>query len=101
MGSLESILGMIPGMGKAIKDIKVDDKEFIRMEAIISSMTGKERVDHTIINGSRRKRIAMGSGTSVAEVNRLLKQYLQMRDMMKMMKGGGKKGLRLPKGLSF
>jgi signal recognition particle subunit SRP54 len=100
MGSLESILGMIPGMGKAIKDIKVDDKEFIRMEAIISSMTRKERVDHTIINGSRRKRMAMGSGTTVAEVNRLLKQYLQMRDMMKMMKGGGKKGLRLPKGLS-
>jgi signal recognition particle subunit SRP54 len=100
MGSLESILGMIPGLGKAIKDIKVDDREFIRMEAIISSMTKKERVDHTVINGSRRKRIAIGSGTTVAEVNKLLKQYLQMRDMMKMMKGG-KKGLRLPKGLSF
>jgi signal recognition particle subunit SRP54 len=101
MGSLESILGMIPGMGKAIKDIKVDDKDFIRMEAIIGSMTRKERVDHTIINGSRRKRIAIGSGTTVAEVNKLLKQYLQMRDMMKMMKGGGKRGLRLPRGLSF
>jgi signal recognition particle subunit SRP54 len=101
MGSLESVLSMVPGMGKAMKDVKVDDREFIRMEAIISSMTKKERVDHTIINGSRRKRIAIGSGTTVADVNKLLKQYLKMRDMMKMMKGGGKKGFRMPKGLSF
>jgi len=86
MGPLENILGMIPGMGKAIKDIKVDEREFVKIEAIINSMTKKERNDHTVINGSRRKRIAIGSGTTVADVNRLLKQYLEMRKMMKMMK---------------
>ncbi len=96
MGSLESLLGMMPGMGKAMKGIKVDDREFIKVDAIINSMTRKERNDHTIINGSRRKRIAMGSGTTVADVNRLLKQYLEMQKMMKMMKGGGKKGFRMP-----
>jgi len=101
MGSIENILGMIPGMGKAMKDIKVDEREFVKIEAIINSMTKKERNDHTIINGSRRKRIAIGSGTTVTDVNRLLKQYLEMRKMMKMMKGGGKKGFRLPKFMPF
>ena len=96
MGSLESLLGMMPGMGKAMKGIKVDDREFIRIDAIINSMTRKERNDHSVINGSRRKRIAMGSGTTVADVNRLLKQYLEMQKMMKMMKGSGKKGFRMP-----
>jgi signal recognition particle subunit SRP54 len=101
MGPIENLLGMIPGMGKAMKDIKVDEKEFVKIEAIISSMPKKERNDHTIINGSRRKRIAIGSGTTVTDVNRLLKQYLEMRKMMKMMKGGGKKGFRLPKFMPF
>jgi signal recognition particle subunit SRP54 len=97
MGSLENILGMIPGMGKAMKGIKVDDKDFIKVDAIINSMTKKERGDHTLINGSRRKRIAIGSGTTVADVNRLLKQYLEMQKMMKMMSGAGKKGFKMPK----
>jgi signal recognition particle subunit SRP54 len=89
---------MIPGMGKAMKDIKVDEKEFVKIEAIISSMTKDERGNHNIINGSRRKRIAIGSGTTVTDVNRLIKQYLEMKKMMKMFKGGtGKKGFRLPK----
>jgi signal recognition particle subunit SRP54 len=97
MGSIENILGMIPGMGKAAKGLKVDDRDFIKVDAIINSMTKKERTDHTIINGSRRKRIAVGSGTTVADVNRLVKQYLEMQKMMKMMSGGGKKGFRMPK----
>ncbi len=99
MGPLENILGMIPGMSKAMKDVKVDEKEFVRIEAIISSMTAAERRDYNLLNGSRRKRIALGSGTTVADVNRLVKQFLEMRKMMKMMKGGtgGKKGFRMPK----
>lgn len=97
MGPLENLLSMIPGMNKALKDIKVDEKEFVRIEAIINSMTIEERQNHNIINGSRRKRIATGSGTTVADVNRLIKQYLEMKKMMKMFKGGGKKGFRLPK----
>jgi signal recognition particle subunit SRP54 len=99
MGSLESLLSMIPGMNKAMKDVKVDEKEFVKIEAIINSMTPEERRNHNIINGSRRKRIAMGSGTTTTDVNRLVKQYLDMKKMMKMFKG--KKGFRLPKGLPF
>ncbi len=99
MGPIENLLGMIPGMNKAMKDVKVDDKEFVKIEAIINSMTPKERRNHNIINGSRRKRIAAGSGTTVADINRLVKQYLEMKKMMKMFKG--KKGFRLPKGFSF
>lgn len=98
MGPIENLLGMIPGMNKAMKDVKVDDKEFVKIEAIINSMTGEERRNYNVINGSRRKRIAIGSGTTVTDVNRLLKQYLEMKKMMKMFKGGGgKKGFRLPK----
>jgi signal recognition particle subunit SRP54 len=98
MGSLESLLNMIPGMGRAMKDVKVDEKEFVKIEAIINSMTRKERENYNIINGSRRKRIAIGSGTTVTDVNRLIKQYLEMKKMMKMFKGGmGKKGFKLPK----
>jgi signal recognition particle subunit SRP54 len=97
MGPLENLLGMIPGMGRAMKDVKVDDREFVKIEAIINSMTPKERENHNIMNGSRRKRIAMGSGTTVADVNRLVKQYLEMKKMMKMFKGGGKKGFRFPR----
>ena len=100
LGSLDNILGMIPGMGGLKKqlegqDIDLDGKEMRQIEAIIRSMTPKERADITIINGSRRKRIAMGSGTRVQDVNKLLKQFGEMSKMMKKMKKmkGGKKGL--------
>jgi len=96
MGPLESILGMIPGLGnlKQLADQKPDEKTLNRVEAIISSMTPQERRRHDVINGSRRKRIAKGSGTSVEEVNRLLKQFVQMRKMLKQLgaMGGGKRG---------
>jgi signal recognition particle subunit SRP54 len=91
MGSLEQILRMIPGMGQAkqLKGLKVDERELLRTEAIINSMTPKERRNYTIINGSRRKRIAKGSGTSVQSVNRLLKNYTQALKMMKKLNKGG------------
>lgn len=99
LGSLDSILGMIPGMGGLKKqlagqDIDLDGKEMRQIEAIIRSMTPKERSDISIINGSRRKRIAKGSGTRVQDVNKLLKQFAEMQKMMKKMKKmkGGKKG---------
>lgn len=98
MGPLENLLSMIPGFNK-IKNIDIDEKELIKIEAIINSMTKKERRDHTIINGSRRRRIAMGSGTTVADVNRLIKQYLEIKKMLKMFKG--KKGFQLPKFFPF
>jgi signal recognition particle subunit SRP54 len=102
MGPLENLLGMIPGMGKALKDVKVDSRELIKIEAIIDSMTPAERRNHNILNGSRRRRIAIGSGTSVADINRLIKQYLEMKKMMKMFKnGGGKRGMRLPNIMPF
>jgi signal recognition particle subunit SRP54 len=108
MGPLEQILGMLPGMGN-LKELaanreKVDDKQLGRVEAIINSMTPGERRNHQLINGSRRKRIAKGSGTSVEEVNRLLKQFVQMKKMLKQlggMAGVGKKrgGLGMMKSL--
>jgi signal recognition particle subunit SRP54 len=98
MGPLESILGMIPGMSK-VKNLQADEKDFAKIEAIISSMTGKERANHTILNGSRRKRIASGSGTSVADVNRVIKQYVELKKMLKMFKG--KKNLKLPRSFPF
>lgn len=88
MGPLENILGMIPGLGKQIKGVNIDDKAFVKVEAIISSMTKQERRNYVILNGSRKKRIADGSGTSVADVNRLLKQYLEMKKMLKKFKSG-------------
>src|SRR5438128_6915970 len=102
MGPLEQIMGMLPGMGniKALADQKPDEKQISRIEAIISSMTPEERRKQHIINGSRRKRIARGSGTSVEEVNRLLKQFGQMQKMLKSLggmaglSGGGKKARR-------
>jgi signal recognition particle subunit SRP54 len=99
MGPLESIIGMIPGMGniKELAENKPDEKQLGRVEAIISSMTDIERRNHQVINGSRRKRIAKGSGTSVEEVNRLLKQFVEMRKMLKSLGvsgGGGKKKRR-------
>jgi signal recognition particle subunit SRP54 len=95
LGPLESILGMMPNMGimKDLKNAKIDEKEVTHVVAIIDSMTPRERANHMIINGSRRRRIAKGSGTSVQEVNQLLKQYSQARKMMKSLSGGflGKK----------
>lgn len=89
MGSMKDLVGMIPGAGKALKDVDIDDDAFKGIEAIIHSMTPKERTEPAIINGSRKKRIAAGSGTSVQQVNQLLKQFDQMSKMMKMMQGGG------------
>jgi signal recognition particle subunit SRP54 len=102
MGPLEQIMGMLPGLGgmKALGENKPDEKQISRVEAIISSMTPEERRKQHIINGSRRKRIAKGSGTSVEEVNRLLKQFVQMQKMLKQLGGmaglggGGKKARR-------
>jgi len=91
MGSMKDLVGMIPGAGKALKDVDIDDDAFKGIEAIIHSMTPKERAEPLIINGSRKKRIASGSGTSVQQVNQLLKQFDQMSKMMKMMQGGGGK----------
>jgi signal recognition particle subunit SRP54 len=95
LGPLESIIGMMPNMGilKDLKNVKVDEKEITNIVAIIDSMTPRERANHMIINGSRRRRIAKGSGTSVQEVNQLLKQYSQAKKMMKSFSGGflGKK----------
>jgi signal recognition particle subunit SRP54 len=93
MGPLESVLGMIPGLGnlKQLKEQRgaIDDSQLRRVEAIVNSMTAAERRDHAIINGSRRKRIAKGSGTQVEEVNRVLKQFVDMRKMLKMVSGAG------------
>jgi len=83
MGNLKDLAAMIPGVGKALKDVEIDDNAFKGIEAIISSMTEKERVNPSIINGSRRRRIAAGSGTSLQEVNRLLTQFEQTRKVMK------------------
>jgi len=102
LGTMDQILGMLPSVGpfKDMQEAKVDEKELVRTEAIIDSMTPKERRNHQIINGSRRKRIAKGSGTSVQEVNQLLKQYVQAQKMMKTMKsslfGKRMKGLKMP-----
>jgi signal recognition particle subunit SRP54 len=97
MGSLESILGMIPGLSKKLKGgegLDFDEKELVRVEAIINSMTPKERTNYLIINGSRRLRIARGSGTSVQDVNQLLKRYAQARKMMKQFTKMGEKGFK-------
>ncbi len=88
MGNVKDLMSMIPGAGKALKDVDLDNDSFRHIEAIILSMTEKERTNPSLINGSRRKRIADGSGTSVPEVNRLMKQFDDMRKMMKMMSSG-------------
>ena len=95
MGNMKDLLGMVPGMGKAIKDVNIDDNSFKPIEAIIRSMTNKERENPEVINSSRKNRIAAGSGTSVQQVNQLLKQFEEMRKMMKTMNkmGGGKRAL--------
>jgi signal recognition particle subunit SRP54 len=91
MGNIKDLMGMIPGAGKMLKDVDIDDDAFKGIEAIIHSMTPDERSNPSIINSSRKKRISKGSGTSVQEVNQLLKQFTQMSKMMKMMQGGGGK----------
>ena len=106
MGSMDQIMAMLPGVKPGqLKDAKIDEKQIDRMEAIILSMTKKERLNAAIINGSRKKRIAAGSGTSVEDVNRLLSQYDQVNKLMKQMSAGkmgmlgklfGKKGSKLP-----
>jgi len=100
MGNIKDLMGMIPGMGKALKDIDVDDDAFKHIEAIINSMTPFERKNPQAINSSRKKRIGKGSGTSVQEVNQLLKQFNQMGKMMKMMQGsGGKRMMQMMQGI--
>ena len=95
MGNMKDLLGMIPGMGKAVKDVDLDDNSFKPIEAIIKSMTLKERENPEILNSSRKTRISKGSGTSIQQVNQLLKQFEDMRKMMKTMNkmGGGKRAL--------
>jgi signal recognition particle subunit SRP54 len=103
MGSINSLLSMIPGASKAMKNSEVDEKVFVRIEAIILSMTNKERDNPNILNGMRRRRIAEGSGTSIQEVNRLLKQFDDMKKMMKGFSSGKMKsllkGMKLPPGM--
>ena len=103
MGNLKDLASMIPGVGKAIKDVDIDDNAFVSIEAIIRSMTPKERTNPEIFNTSRRQRIAKGSGTNIQEVNKLIKQFDQTRKMMKMVTGNQMagmmsrmKGLKLP-----
>ena len=106
MGSLKSILSMLPGMDKQLRDVDIDDRQMLRIEAIIKSMTAKEREKPDIINASRKRRIAAGSGMRVEDVNKLLNQYDQMKKMFRQMsaKGGKRKmmrGMRMPGGPKF
>ena len=96
MGNIKDLASMIPGVGKALKDVDIDDDAFKSVEAIIHSMTPNERENPDLINGSRRKRIADGSGTTVQDVNRLLKQFEESKKMMKMLSGGGKMLRNMP-----
>ncbi|MFN3951163.1 MAG: signal recognition particle protein [Thermaurantimonas sp.] len=93
MGNVKDLMSMIPGFGKVMKDIDIDDNAFKHVEAIIQSMTPQERKNPDILNGSRKKRIAMGSGRDITEVNKLIKQFEDMKKMMKMMQSGGPRGL--------
>jgi signal recognition particle subunit SRP54 len=97
MGSMNEIMKMIPGLAKALPNVDIDERDVKKVEAIICSMTRRERARPDILNGSRRKRIAAGSGTQVADVNRLVKQFEASRQMMKQLGGrGGRRGLKLP-----
>lgn len=100
MGNMKDLMGMIPGAGKMVKDMDIDDDAFKSVEAIIYSMTPEERANPVIIDGNRRRRIAKGSGTSVTEVNQLLKQFGDTKKMMKMMssKEGRNNMMRAMKG---
>lgn len=101
MGNLKDIASMIPGMGKALKDVEIGDDAFKQTEAIIGSMTPQEREHPEIINARRRERIAKGSGTTMADVNRLLKQFEDTRKMMKMAAGGKLRMPKMPGGMPF
>jgi signal recognition particle subunit SRP54 len=100
MGPMSQLMGMIPGLNKLPVNAEVDDKSLIRVEAIIQSMTKKERHNPNLLNGNRRKRIALGSGTSVQEVNKVLKQFLEMQKMVKMVSRGKMpknfRGMKMP-----
>jgi signal recognition particle subunit SRP54 len=100
MGPLQNLLGLIPGVGAQLKDVKIEDSQLARVEAIILSMTKKERHDPAILTGQRRRRIAVGSGTTVQDVNRLVTQFDQMRQMMKSMMGGQAPPGRRPVGVA-
>ncbi|NLE62368.1 MAG: signal recognition particle protein [Bacteroidales bacterium] len=93
MGNMKDLMGMIPGLGKAIKNIDIDDNAFISIEAIIQSMTKEERENPSLLNGSRKKRIAAGSGTDIQAVNKIIKQFEETCKIMKMVSGGGKRQL--------
>ncbi len=95
MGSMKDILGMLPGMGKQMKDVEIDERQFDRLQAIILSMTPKERSNPDIINPSRKRRIAAGCGMQVEDVNRLLSQFRQMQKVFKQL--NGKSGRRMMK----
>lgn len=100
MGSMQQILQMLPGVGNKLKDVEVDEGQFSRIEAVVLSMTPRERENPDVINPSRKRRIAAGSGTQVEDVNRVLNQFRQMKKMMKQFGGmGGKRGKRMPMGL--
>jgi signal recognition particle subunit SRP54 len=103
MGSMRDLLGMLPGMDRALKGVEVDEKAMSRLEAILTSMTKEERGKPEIINGSRRRRIASGSGTKVEDVNRLLKQFDEMRKMMRQLTSskGGNMRAQLAKGMGL
>ncbi len=99
MGNIKDLMGMIPGMGKAVKDMDIDDDAFKGIEAIIYSMTPEERANPKLLNGSRRKRIATGSGSDIQEVNRLIKQFAETSKVMKKLTtGGGKNMMRMMRG---
>ena len=89
MGSLSSLMGMIPGFGAQIKNAQIDDNALVKVESVINSMTKQERQNPKILNGSRRKRISKGSGNSIQDVNRLIKQFSEMQKMMKRFSKGG------------
>ena len=100
MGNVKDLMSMIPGMGKMMKDVDIDDDAFSGIEAIIKSMTHEERENPKILNGSRRKRIAAGSGSSIQDVNRLIKQFEDTRKMMKLMSGaGGRNAMKMMQGM--
>jgi len=99
MGPLKNVLSKMPGMDKQLKDVDIDDRQIDRMMAIILSMTNEEREKPSLINPSRKRRIAQGSGMKVEDVNRLIKQFEQAQKLMKQMKGKGKRrfsGMRMP-----
>jgi len=100
MGNIKDLVGMIPGMSNKIKDVEMDNESFKPIEAIINSMTPGERSNPEILNGIRKKRIALGSGSTVQEVNQLLKQFNQMKKMMKIMKKSGPSGMMSALGIN-